>query len=131
MNAAFPLYPGLRMRPKNITGAENPWGCQLGTPTIAQESKASLIGFQLLARPHNDIPGFQPGNIANYHSWDGKMSGFGDTSQLSSGDRHKSFKKIYRGKLSPVLCQEGSGALGSSALSSPSGEWVKWTEKET
>jgi hypothetical protein len=72
MNAAFPLYPGLGMRPENITGAENPWGCQLGTPAIGRESKAPLIGFQLLARPHNDIPGFQPGNIANYHSRDGR-----------------------------------------------------------
>lgn len=33
----------------------------------ALESKAPLIGFLLLARPHNDIPWLRPGNIANYH----------------------------------------------------------------
>lgn len=45
-------------------------GCQLGTPAAALGSKGPLIGFQLLARPHNDIPWLKPGNIANYHRRD-------------------------------------------------------------
>lgn len=69
MNAAFPLCPEMGLGPKNIRGVENQ-GCQLGTPAIALGSKAPLIGFQLPARPHNDILWLKPGNIANYHRRD-------------------------------------------------------------
>lgn len=58
------------------------------------------------------------------------MSGFGtQPSLLSSGDSHKPLKS-HRKRLSLELCQEGSGVLGSPALSSPSGKWAWCTEKK-
>lgn len=49
--------------PRTLEGWRTPQGCQLGTPALALGSKVPLIGFQLPARPHNDIPGLEPENI--------------------------------------------------------------------